>query len=226
MKAISTVFASQIGSQESEDYQIESWKIKYCFHNQGNNEVYLHLYEVVARGNIPALTGSDPSTAIARGLANQPQGTGSTTMTTSIFGATPFMSAPFTSLYKVVKQRKFVIPLGGKVDYTMHGRRNKTIHLQRYYNATTSTLQLYGEQGYYKNLYYRIYGAPCNDVTTTTSVAPSLCALDVIENEVIQVGYNTYQNYKKYYSGSGFAAVATPTVMNEASGAGSTVVTV
>lgn len=226
MKAIASVFSSNIGSQESEDFQIESWKIKYCFHNQGNNEVYLHLYEVVARENIPAITGSDPSQAIARGLANQPQGSGSITMGPTTFGATPFMSAPFTSLYKVVKQKKFVIPLGGKVDYTMYGRRNKTIHLQRYYNTTTSALQLYGERGYFKNLYYRIYGAPCNDVTTTTSVAPSLCALDVVENEVIQVGWNMYQNYKKYYNGSGFGAVTTPTVMNEASGSGSTVVTV
>lgn len=151
------------------------------------------------RYTIANVVGVDAAQAFTRGMVNQTQGTGSSTWLGTMQGATPYMFRPFTTAYKIYKVVKKLVRPGQQYVFNFLGPRNKTIHMDRYYNVTTSSAMIYGEQDKYRGFLLRATGTPTNSVLAATVVNTAVGALDWTCIEDCQVGWNDFQNYKRYF---------------------------
>lgn len=219
VQAVRAAYVGPINATESADYQIKSWVQRWTFHNNSNTQMDMVFYEFRARYTIPNVVGADAAQAFTRGMVNMVQGTGSATWTGITQGATPFMFRPFTTQYSIYRTiRKTLLP-GQQYHYTFAGRRNKTIHMDRYVNATTGGLLIFGEQDCYKGFLVRVTGTPVNSLAAFTVVNTAVGGIDFTCIEDMEVGWNVFQNYKRYYlntPAASFPATVNPVTMVEA----------
>lgn len=232
--AIQTAFQAQISLNENATFQILKWTQNYKFHNSTNTEIYLHLYEVVARRDVPYVVGIDPAACLARGCANMDPGTGTAALTIAAAGTqkvpaggtpdlTPYMIPELTTVWKITRAKRYVIQAGGIINYKRGLYRPFTCNMAQYYNTSTASPMILGEKGKLRYLVYRLYGAPSSDVTAnsganTTGVSQASLTWTAVER--VLVGYNEFQNHTRYfYSRLGGYGQTTPNVISEAAGA-------
>jgi len=198
-------FATQIGAEQAAQFQISKWTQNWQFRNMTNFEVVLHLYDCVARYDVPAITYAGPLPLWSRGLTLEQQtGGGSSTLPTIFtYGITPFMSRAFTQSFKVYRVKKHSIKAGAMVYHSLNIRRKATILMSRYHDTVDGVDLIYGQKGLMRFTLYVLHGGPVHQ--PQGSVGVSDAHVDVTHQEKAYVRYNTFQNYPIYnFSTAGY----------------------
>lgn len=204
------IWATQIGAEQSAQYQISKWMCWYIVRNMTNFEITLKLWDCVARFDVPAITSSNPQDLWSRGLTlEQQSGGGSTTVPTiNTFGITPFMSRAFTQSYKVVRYKSYKIKAGAMITHRISSYKKPTIKMSRYYDTVGGQNLIQGQRGLFRFTMYVLHGDPLHNPQGTVGIGDA--SVDVCHTERAYVRYNTFQNYPIYNFGTTGYTFGTP----------------
>jgi hypothetical protein len=153
---------------------LESCTENTIFRNQDKNDVYLDLYDIVARRDITSTGNTDfyPDGAWANGVADA----GASNMQLQV-GTTPFSSPRFTQLYKVVKVTHVILPAGGTHEHRVHYEPNRMLNLETLQDGQWA---LKGLTHYTMAVWY---AAPLNDSVNTGQVSIGAANLDYVQTK-------------------------------------------
>jgi len=135
-------------------------KATQTYRNNSNNECTMTLYDITPRHDIPAV-GDSPNPLNAWSVGNLDAG--AATFDYQCPGATPFTSPAFTTLYRVIKVTKVVIPAGGSHEHSVW------LGPKRTWNQVESAAGILGFKGLTMYTMAVFRGAPVAIVDTSNS---------------------------------------------------------
>lgn len=197
--------------------QINNSSMTYQFKNMQNSNAFMHIYECVARNDVPYIAGTftTPLNYLNQGFTDNSFTNAKTTIKFQ-----PFQSPSFCTRFRVVHQRKIDFGPGGTEMVTLNVGYPITVNQERIYAAGTGAggqKLLEAVRGHTRFFLFKIWGDVVDDATT-----PSLVSVDAVKiSAVVQKQYN-YKYVQDavstiYYSG-GLGAVAAPKHIDELTG--------
>lgn len=94
------------------------WTLQYTGSLSG---IYGDMYEFVCRKDMPIATYISPQSAFVNGFSPNQMGSGSSTLSSSVWGADPFQSKGFTEYFKITKVTRFELTSGSSLQGRIAG---------------------------------------------------------------------------------------------------------
>ena len=176
----------------SQKFGVRSATLSTTFSNSGNNNMVLHLAEIIPRRD-QFYVGADlppyfaPTASLQNSLVQQPSlSVGSSAVTSTIFtyGTNYYLSAVFNFYWKIAGTYKVILAPGSSHTHTSEYFIHKSL------NSQLVTGQSFVLTGVSHFLSARIYGMPVHDKTSTTSVSVGPTRLDYVTT--IALRYDDY----------------------------------